>query len=89
MYCLINCEFCLVHDFQNVTVSFYNNSARLSGAAVYASDMQLCSWLGPELTTVTGQSIIFNYPDNLTVTPPFQYRCVHYDTAFVYIAIPL
>ncbi len=61
-------------SFQNVTINFYNNTARLSGAAVYASDMQLCSWLGPQLTT--DQSIIFNYPDNVTVTPPFHYRCV-------------
>lgn len=47
---------------------------------MYASDMQLCSWLGPELTT--GQSIIFNYPDNATVTPPFHYRY----TVCMYIA---
>ncbi len=54
---------------QNVSIRFINNTARLSGAAIYASDMQQCGWLG-NLTTTT--SLIFN-PD-LVDNSPFYYR---------------
>ena len=52
-------------------ISFINNTARLSGAAIYASDMQQCSWLG---NYTTDSSLIFTLPAELAHLSPFQYR---------------
>ena len=51
---------------------FINNTARLSGAAIYASDMQQCGWLGSNHTT--SDSLIFTLPEELQAKSPFQYR---------------
>lgn len=55
-------------EWNGVTIKFMDNRARLSGAAIYASDMQQCSWLG---ANTTEGSLIFNPPENLTT--PFEY----------------
>ena len=64
---------------QNVNISFINNTARLSGAAIYASDMQQCGWLGNNYTTST--SLIFDPPEDLPT--PFYYECVVLPTSIV------
>ena len=58
-------------------MSFINNTARLSGAAIYASDLRRCSWLGNEYTNDT--SLIFRPPENLSNSTPFlfEYVCVY------------
>ena len=49
-----------------------NNTARLSGASIYASDMQQCGWLGNDFTN--DSTIIFNPPPPLNDSSyPFQY----------------
>ncbi|CAI7990699.1 hypothetical protein GBAR_LOCUS524 [Geodia barretti] len=58
-------------DWEDVAISFINNTARLSGAAIYASDMQQCSWLG-NFTTDT--SLIFTLPTELADRSPFLYK---------------
>ena len=60
--------------FQNVNVSFINNTARLSGAAIYASDLRRCSWLGNNYTNDT--SLIFRPPENLSNSTPFYFEYV-------------
>ena len=56
-----------IFPFQGVSVSFKFNTARLSGAAIYASDLRRCSWLGNNFTD--GTSLIFNPPDNIPHSP--------------------
>lgn len=56
---------------QDVTIAFINNQARLSGASIFASDMQQCRWLGSNFST----AIIFSPPEALNNSDyPFQYR---------------
>ena len=59
-----------------MNVSFINNTARLSGAAIYASDLRRCSWLGNNYTDDT--SLIFRPPEDLSNSTPFlfEYVCV-------------
>jgi len=60
-----------------VTVEFRNNKARLSGASIFASDMQQCSWLGSNYTQEN--TLIFNPPQELLnsfPSYPFKYRLV-------------
>ena len=57
-------------------IQFTRNQARLSGAAIFASDMQQCGWLGSFTSNTT---IIFDPPDgvlNSTSNYPFQYTYV-------------
>ena len=62
---------------KNVTISFIANTARLSGAAIFASDMQQCAWLGDN---TTNDSLIFHPPEGLP--SPFIYQLV---TCILYI----
>ena len=65
---------------QNVTIAFIENQARLSGASIFASDMQQCSWLG---NNFTDSSLIFQPPEQLrTPSYPFQYRWEDYSTTW-------
>ena len=64
---------------KNVTISFIRNTARLSGAAIFASDMQQCGWLGEN---TTDNSLIFNPPAGLP--SPFTYKWV---TCIVHIEL--
>ena len=59
---------------QNVTIHFINNKARISGAAIYASDMQQCSWLGENFTNTSGTFFIFDPPNGSD--SPFHYKYV-------------
>ena len=61
-----------------MSVRFIGNTARLSGAAIYASDLRRCSWLGNEYTNDT--SLIFTPPPNLTT--PFVFEYVLYGQFF-------
>jgi len=58
---------------QDVRIRFINNTAGVSGAAVHASDMLQCGWLG---LYTTDESTIFNYPENVSenVSNPFYYE---------------
>ena len=40
---------------------FFNNTAILGGAGIYANDMSRCTWLG----SLTGNHTIFEIPPNL------------------------
>ena len=47
LFCLFVCLFCFVFVFkQKSTIEFINNTANIAGAAIYASDMSGCRWLG-------------------------------------------
>ena len=59
--------------FQNVSLKFYNNSAGLDGAAVYASTMHQCSWFGENVTLGPSNSI-FNFPDEVADESPFIFQ---------------
>ena len=60
-------------QFQNVSLKFYNNSAGLDGAAVYASTMHQCSWFGENVTLGSSNSI-FNFPDEVADESPFIFQ---------------
>ena len=59
---------------QNVTIKFIENRARLSGAAIFSSDMQQCGWLGN----------IFTQENSLIFAPPDDMREMFPDYPFVY-----
>ena len=60
---------------QNVNIKFINNTARISGAAIYASDMQRCTWLG---NVSSDNSTIFKLPEG--IKSPFYYDVRQYYT---------
>ncbi|XP_019851702.1 PREDICTED: uncharacterized protein LOC109581757 [Amphimedon queenslandica] len=55
-------------EWENVNIKFINNTARISGAAIYASDMQRCTWLG---NVSSDNSTIFKLPKG--IKSPFYY----------------
>ena len=68
---------CFMKSFssQDVHVNFIGNRAVLSGAAIFASDMGVCSWIGVEftknITTIFGKQ-----PPKIEELSPFYYRLV-------------
>ena len=62
---------------QNVNISFIENKAGLSGAAIFASDLLLCQWIGNEYANGGDKiSTIFgNLPEEIADMSPFYYRC--------------
>ena len=63
-------------DWKNVSISFIRNTARLSGAAIYASDMQRCTWLANYTgnDTFINNSTVFKLPADLNGRNPFNYK---------------
>lgn len=67
--------FCITKD---VSITFSGNRAELSGAAMYASDMQLCRWIGNEYASTgleTG-TIFQDPPKEIAHLSPFIYRYI-------------
>ncbi len=69
MHCLLH----LILHGQGVNIHFINNTARLSGAAIYASDMQRCSWLGNDHADLEN-TVIFKPPANINLRTPFKFE---------------
>ncbi len=61
------------HQWEKVSISFVGNRAGLSGAALYASDLQLCRWIGNSYTINESQSI-FLLPEEIAHLSPFHYK---------------
>lgn len=57
---------------QNVSVMFLNNSAGLSGAAIYASSMHQCAWLGSNYSSDAKN--IFLLPNEIAEQSPFWFK---------------
>ena len=57
-----------------VSVTFINNSAGLGGAAIYASDLRLCSWVGNDYPL--DNFTIFKLPEEIAHLSPFHYNYV-------------
>lgn len=65
------------HLWENVSITFSGNHAELSGAAIYASDMGLCRWIGNEFTNAENLTNIFREPpEAIADLSPFLYRYV-------------
>ena len=58
-----------------VSITFINNSAGLSGAAIYASDLRLCSWVGNDYPI--DLYTIFELPQEIAHLSPFSYMYVN------------
>lgn len=60
---------------QDVNITFVGNRALLSGAAIFASDLQVCSWIGTDypkyITTIFGEQ-----PQEIEDLSPFHYKLV-------------
>lgn len=54
-----------------VSINFINNSAALSGGAIYASDLRLCSWVGNDYPIY--EYTIFELPSDIAHLSPFKY----------------
>ena len=54
-----------------VSINFINNTAGLKGAAIYASDLRLCSWIGNDYPT--DEYTIFELPKEIEHLSPFLY----------------
>ena len=61
-----------------MNIAFIQNKAGLSGAAIYASDMQFCRWNGNEFPNRgDNATIIFgNLPQEIAQQSPFYYEYV-------------
>ena len=61
---MTDCENCLAHYLQNVSISFINNTASIAGAAFYARSVSECTWLdtltGNNITTILQQQGTFS-----------------------------
>ena len=69
-----NCsDSCLSTSLQRagVSINFINNTAGLKGAAIYASDLRLCSWIGNDYPT--DEYTIFELPREIQHQSPFLY----------------
>ena len=54
-----------------VSINFINNTAGLKGAAIYASDLRLCSWIGNDYPT--DEYTMFELPREIQDQSPFLY----------------
>ena len=63
---------------QNVNITFSNNQADLSGAAIYATDIQLCRWIGNDYVAIDSENttIFGRLPDEIASQSPFHYKYV-------------
>ena len=57
---------------QNVSVKFLNNSAGVSGAAIYASSMHQCAWLGSKHSSDAKN--VFLLPNEIAHQSPFYFK---------------
>ena len=54
-----------------VSINFINNTAELSGGAIYVSDLRLCSWVGNDYPI--NEYTIFELPNEIAHLSPFNY----------------
>ena len=64
------------YQWDNVSISFLGNHADFSGAAIYASDMRLCRWIGNEYASTGNETrnIFDEPPPDIAHLTPFTYR---------------
>ncbi len=76
-----HCLLSFLH-LQNVSISFIGNKAGMSGAAMFASDMQLCQWNGNDYESRGENStyIFGDLPDEIAHLSPFHYEYESYSS---------
>lgn len=62
-----------------MNINFVGNQAWQSGAAIFASDLRLCNWIGNEYTDQSDYNIFGDQPEKIAALSPF-----HFELSVVY-----